>query len=130
MILAGGPPAADAVASIVIAVLLALAGVRLLRPIVHVLAEGVPSGVSLAAAASALHAVAGVSGVHDLHVWALAEDLPIVTAHVELLPDSDAALVLRAATAALNAEGFEHVTLQPEDAPCGQGRPAALAGEG
>ena len=67
-------------------------------------------------------------GVHDLHVWALADDLPIVTAHLELLPDADPALVLRAATAALNAGGFEHVTLQPEDAPCGQGRPAGPSG--
>ena len=66
-------------------------------------------------------------GVHDLHVWALADDLPIVTAHVEVLPDADVALVLRAATAALNAGGFEHVTLQPEGAPCGQGRPAVPA---
>ncbi len=127
VILAGGPPIADALASLVIGVLLGLAGVRLLGQIAHLLVEGVPAGVSVGDAAAALHATAGVGGVHDLHVWSLADDLPIVTAHVELLPDADPARVLRAATAALNAGGFEHVTLQPEGGPCGQGRPAAPA---
>ncbi len=130
VILAGGPPAADAVASLVIGVLLGLAGLRLLAQIAHLLAEGVPGGVSVGAAAAALSGTPGVCGVHDLHVWALADDLPIVTAHLEILPDVDAALVLRDATAALNAGGFDHVTLQPEGAPCGQGRSAALGGEG
>ncbi len=125
VILAGGPPAADAVASMVIAVLLALAGVRLLRSIVHILAEGVPSSVSLAAAASALHAVPGVSGVHDLHVWALAEDLPIVTAHLEVASGVDARGVLDGAVATLRTIGAGHATLQLEADPCGQGRPAS-----
>lgn len=130
VILAGGPPAADAVASLVIGLLLGLAGVRLLGQIAHLLVEGVPGGVSVGDAAKALRGTAGVCGLHDLHVWALADDLPIVTAHVELLPDTDSALVLRVATAALNAGGFAYVTLQPEGAPCGQGRSAALGGQG
>jgi cobalt-zinc-cadmium efflux system protein len=129
VILAGGPPVADAIASLVIGVLLGLAGVRLLGQIAHLLVEGVPGGVSVGAAAETLRGTPGVCGVHDLHVWALADDLPIVTAHLEILPDADQVLVLRDATAALNAGGFDHVTLQPEGAPCGQGRPAA-AGTG
>ena len=81
--MAGGSPVADPVASLVIARLLALAGFRLLGRIVHLLSEGVPSAVSLDAASAALHAIPGVTAVHDLHVWALAEDLPVVTAHLE-----------------------------------------------
>ncbi len=130
VILAGGPPVADALASVVIGVLLGLAGVRLLGQIAHLLVEGVPGGFSAGAAAEALSGTAGVCGGHDLHAGALADDLPIVTAHVEVRPDADAALVLRAATTALNAGGFAHVTLQPEGAPCGQGRSATLGNEG
>lgn len=130
VILAGGPAAADAVASLVIGVLLGLAGLRLLAQIAHLLVEGVPPGISIGDAAEALGGTAGVRAVHDLHVWALADDLPLVTAHVELLADVDPAPVLDAATAALNARGFEHVTLQPEGASCGQGRPTALEGRG
>lgn len=123
VILAGGPPAADAVASVLIGVLLGFAGLRLLGQIAHLLVEGVPAGVSMVDTTGALRSTPGVRAVHDLHVWALADDLPIVSAHLELQPDADAARVLRAATSALNDRGFRHATLQPEREPCGQGRP-------
>ena len=126
IIMAGGPPAADPVASLVIAVLLALAGFRLLGGIVHLLTEGVPAGVSLDALSAALHATRGVRGVHDLHVWALAEDLPLVTAHLETDFGADRLQVLLTATEALRRVGVEHTTLQLESDPCGQGRPIAI----
>jgi cobalt-zinc-cadmium efflux system protein len=124
IIMAGGPAAADPLASLVIAFLLGLAGLRLLGRIVHLLSEGVPTGVSLDVASAALHAVPGVRGVHDLHVWALAEDLPVVTAHLETSFGADTRRVLLAATEALRRIGVGHATLQLESEPCGQGRPA------
>lgn len=124
IIIAGGPAAADPLASLVIAVLLVLAGIRLLGRIVHLLSEGVPTGVSLDAAGAALHAIPGVHGIHDLHVWALAEDLPVVTAHIETPFGADTHRVLLAATEALRRIGVGHATLQLEDGPCGQGRSA------
>ncbi len=129
IIMAGGSPAADPAASLVIAVLLALAGLRLLARIVHLLAEGVPSDVSVDAASAALHAIPGVRGVHDLHVWAIAEDLPVVTAHLETSLGADMRRTLLAATEALRRIGVGHATLQLESAPCGQGRPAPAASE-
>jgi len=123
-IMAGGSSIADPVASLVIAVVLALAGFRLLGHIVHLLVEGVAPGTSSDAVGAALQGTAGVTGVHDLHVWALAEDMPIVSAHLEI--DSDATRTLAAATEALRQAGFEHATLQPEQRPCGQGRLATV----
>jgi cobalt-zinc-cadmium efflux system protein len=123
IIIAGGPAAADPAASLVIAILLALAGLRLLGRIVHLLSEGVPAGVSLEAAGTALLAIPGVRSVHDLHVWALAEDLPVVTAHLEVTVEADNRRVLVAATEALRRIGVGHATLQLESEPCGQGRP-------
>ncbi len=125
VMIAGGPTSADAVASLAIALLLALAGLRLLGQIVHLLAEGVPTSVPVASASAALHAVPGVAAVHDLHVWALAEDMPVVTAHLELMAGTDTRRVLLAATEALRRIGVDHATLQPEGEPCGQGRAAA-----
>jgi cobalt-zinc-cadmium efflux system protein len=127
VMIAGGPTSADAVASLTIAVLLALAGLRLLGQIVHLLAEGVPTSVPVASASAALHAVPGVEAVHDLHVWALAEDIPVVTAHLELTAGADTRQVLLAATEALGGIGVNHATLQPEGEPCGQGRAAVIA---
>lgn len=121
-ILVGGSPIADAVASLVIALLLAIAGLRLLGGIVHLLVEGVPPSVSLADIAARLHTVPGVRAVHDLHAWALAEDLPMVTAHILVTPGADTRPVLLGATTALRQIGIGHSTLQLESDPCGQGR--------
>ena len=123
VILAGGPAAADPAASLLIAGLLGLAGLRLLGRVVHLLSEGVPAGVSLEATSAALNAIPGVRGVHDLHVWALAEDLPLATAHIETSIGADRRRLLITATEALHALGVGHATLQFEYAPCGQGRP-------
>jgi cobalt-zinc-cadmium efflux system protein len=125
VMMAGGPTSADAVASLAIAALLAFAGFRLLGQIIHLLAEGVPTSVPVAFASAALHAVPGVVAVHDLHVWALAEDMPVVTAHLELASATDARRVLLTATEALRRIGVDHATLQLEGDPCGQGRAAA-----
>ncbi len=122
VILAGGPPVLDAVASLAIGALLGFAGLRLLGDVVHILAEGVPAEPSYAVADAALRSVPGATGIHDLHVWALAEDLPLVTAHLELQPTADSCDVLPAATQALRRVGVEHATLQLEHEPCGQGR--------
>ncbi len=122
VILAGGPPILDAVASLAIGLLLGVAGLRLLADVVHILAEGVPAQPSLASAGAALRSVPGTAAIHDLHVWALAEDLPLVTAHVELQPAAELCDVLPAATDALRRIGVSHVTLQVEQEFCGQGR--------
>ena len=122
VILAGGPPVLDAVASLAIGVLLGVAGLRLLADVVHILAEGVPAQPSLASAGAALREVPGAAGIHDLHVWALAEDLPLVTAHLELQAAANECDVLPAATNALRRIGVSHATLQLEREPCGQGR--------
>lgn len=126
VMIAGGPTSADAIASLVIAVLLALAGLRLLGQIVHLLAEGVPTSVPVSSASTALHSVPGVAAVHDLHVWALAEDMPVVTAHLELTAGADTRQVLLAATEGLARIGVDHATLQIEGESCGQGRAAVI----
>ncbi len=125
IIMAGGPAVADPAASLFIAILLALAGFRLLGGIIHLLSEGVPAGISLGAVSAALHAIPRVKAVHDLHVWALAEDLPLVSAHLETDVGADRNEVLQTATDGLRRIGVDHTTLQLEPEPCGQGRPAA-----
>jgi cobalt-zinc-cadmium efflux system protein len=130
VILAGGSPAADPVASLAIAVLLAVLGLRLLGQIVHLLSEGVPADVPLGTASTLLQSIPGVHGVHDLHVWSIAEDLPVVTAHLETSPGADAGAVLTAASEALRGIGVGHATLQLEGDPCGQGRTVSAPATG
>ncbi len=104
----------------VIAVLIALWVLprtwTLLKQSVNVLLEGVPEGVDLAAIESSLLAVAGVRGVHELHVWAIGSGKTSLTAH--LVIDSDqthAQAVLDAAAERLRREfNITHTTVQAE----------------
>lgn len=73
---------ADAVAAIVIGVLIVPRAVKLLRETVDVLLESVPRGLDLDAVRTHLLAVPHVRAVHDLHATQVSSALPVLTAHV------------------------------------------------
>jgi len=73
---------ADAVASLLIGVLILPRTWKLLRETVDVLMEATPKGVDLAEVRAHILEVAHVHEVHDLHASSVASDLPILTAHV------------------------------------------------
>ena len=73
---------ADAVASLLIGVLILPRTWKLLRETVDVLLEATPKGVELARVRAHLLEVAHVRDVHDLHASTVATDLPVLTAHV------------------------------------------------
>lgn len=91
----------------------------LLRETVHILLEGVPEGVDLAAVERALTGLPGVKGIHDLHIWALSTNTPSMSAHLVLEQGQDGDVV-RVAAQALVARDFhiEHMTLQTEREDC------------
>jgi cobalt-zinc-cadmium efflux system protein len=73
---------ADAVASLLIGVLILPRTWRLLRESVDVLLEATPRGVELVQVRAHLLEVAHVQDVHDLHATTVATSLPVLTAHV------------------------------------------------
>jgi cobalt-zinc-cadmium efflux system protein len=73
---------ADAVASLVIGVLIIPRTWRLLRETVDVLLESTPRGVDLAEVRAHILAVPHVQGLHDLHASTVASGLPVLTVHV------------------------------------------------
>ena len=73
---------ADAVASLLIGVLIVPRTWKLLRETVDVLMEATPKGVDLAHVRAHILAVPHVQQVHDLHASSVASDLPVLTAHV------------------------------------------------
>ena len=56
--------------------------------------------------------VEGVSGVHDLHVWALKPGIPLLAAHLAIRPSANPQKVLDDATAMCQSLGIDHCTLQ------------------
>lgn len=95
----------------------------LFRETTNILLEGVPDGIDLDSVSSRMAAVPGVSGIHDLHVWALTSGMPSLSAHLVLTPTADPDAVREATTETLH-EHFEitHVTLQAERTDCRIGR--------
>lgn len=94
----------------------------LLRESLNILLEGVPSGMEVNRIESALMGVAGVRGVHDLHVWALTTGKPTLTAHVLHDPGLDHDALLDPLKQVLEREfAIYHTTLQLETRPCRQG---------
>lgn len=73
---------ADAVASIVIGVLILPRAWKLLRDTVSVLLEATPKGIDLDEVRSHLLSVEHVTGVHDLHASLVATGLPVLSAHL------------------------------------------------
>ncbi len=108
---------ADAAASIAISVLILWGAWRLVRESVHVLMEGTPKGLSVSAIEATILGTAGVTSLHDLHVWSITDGVPMVTVHVVLDGKAHGTFVAREVGARVRAEhGIEHVTVQP-DAP-------------
>lgn len=110
---------ADPIASMVISVLVVVSAVPLLRGALRILMESAPGHIDVREVEAALTAVAGVSSVHDLHVWVISEGRDCLSGHVVADPDRDAQALLSELRDLLQARfGVGHVTLQIEDHAC------------
>jgi cobalt-zinc-cadmium efflux system protein len=127
LVMTRGWTLADPLASLFIATLVAIAGIGLLRDTVHVLMEGVPSGIRVERLRARLEAAAGVRAVHDLHVWSVTSRFPALSAHVVADPAlsmAEGQELLDRLRAVLGDEfGVRHVTLQLEAGGAGPACP-------
>ena len=121
----------DPVMSLVIAVVIVVGTWGLFRQSLHLLFDGVPDHVDLHAVRATLRALPGVTGVHDLHVWAMGTSRIALTAHLVMpQPPADDGL-LRQATEQLDVHhGITHVTLQVVRVPFAAGCGEPVGGRG
>ena len=108
---------ADPIVSIALGAFILISSVRLLRKVFHVLLEGVPDHVDVYRLCDEMEAMAGVTLVHDIHVWTIASGYDAITAHVMVDPEhgGDPYLLLRQLTAVARSHGdISHVTIQIE----------------
>ena len=116
VMLATGWYAADPLLSAGIGLLILWSSWRLLRESVDVLLEATPAHLDPAAVRGAMEGIAGVAGVHDLHIWTVTSGLVALSGHVEVSGERDWHDVLLDLTARLrDGFGIAHVTLQPEE---------------
>lgn len=82
IILTTGFVQADAIASLLIAVLIVPRAITLLRDVFHVLSEATPRGTDVEQIRQHILETEGVIAVHDVHVWAITSGAPVFSAHV------------------------------------------------
>jgi cobalt-zinc-cadmium efflux system protein len=127
IILGTGWMPADPLLSVLVALLVARTGWGITRESAHVLLEGTPAGFDAARIEAELSGLAGVAGVHHIHVWALADDQPLVTMHAQLTPGAERQAALDTILDRLRVGlGCAHATVQLEEGPC----PDAQGGSG
>lgn len=85
--LTGWTPA-DAIASVVIGLLIVPRTWGLLREALDVLLEATPKGINLDVVRAHILEAPGVAGVHDLHAWTITSGMNVVSAHVVMTDDA------------------------------------------
>jgi cobalt-zinc-cadmium efflux system protein len=121
---------ADAIATLVVVVLMLSAGAGLLRDSGRIFLEAAPAGLDPAAVGAAMAARPNVSEVHDLHIWEITSGLPAASAHVLVAPGEDCHAVRADLEAFLSREyGITHATFQVDHATLTVGQVPGPAGE-
>lgn len=91
----------------------------LLRECINILLEGVPPGMALEDVETAIAEVPGVASVHDLHLWAITQNKPSLTAHAVMTDGADPEIVRQAIEVTLREKfDLHHTTLQMERESC------------
>ncbi|KXS37941.1 MAG: cation efflux system protein, CDF family [Halomonadaceae bacterium T82-2] len=110
---------ADPLLSLLAAALILRGAWKIVRRSAHTLLEGTPDGVEIAEIHEALASVEGVSDVHDVHLWGLTPQDPLLSLHLVVDAEADNDRVLREAYARLHERfGIHHATLQLEGRAC------------
>ena len=106
---------ADPIASLAVAASMLGTAWPLLRRSGRVLLEAAPEGTSPEEIAAAIRRHAGVTDVHDLHVWEISSGFPALSAHVLVGRGEDCHGIRRELEALLHERfHLEHTTLQVE----------------
>jgi len=87
----------DAALSFGIGALILWSSFGIVRETMNILLEGTPRGMSLEAVESAMRTIAGVSDVHDLHLWSIGSENHALSAHVKIadMATSESDTILR-----------------------------------
>jgi len=114
----------DPLLSLAIAALIAYGAWGIVRETVNLLMEGTPHDVDLAAITREITDTQLVTGLHDLHVWALSSDETALSCHIVIDDTSlgNAEHVVRGLESRLcDRFAIGHTTIQVESChPCGE----------
>jgi cobalt-zinc-cadmium efflux system protein len=118
VILTTGWPWIDPVVSLTITAIILVGTWGLLRDSFNLALDAVPAGIDPEAVKTYLSDLPGVTGVHDLHIWAMSTSETALTVHL-VKPNArdDDALIEQASRELHDRFGIEHITIQWERRP-------------
>jgi cobalt-zinc-cadmium efflux system protein len=119
----------DPAISILIGVLILWSSWGILKEAINLLLEGTPSGIDPAEVTRSISAMAGVHGVHHLHIWALGPSSPALSCHIMVgdVPVRNTAQMLGDVTTMLERTfRIAHTTIQFEHAQCSDDDPYCI----
>ena len=111
----------DSALSFGIGALILWSSFGIVRETLNILLEGTPRGMSLEAVEMAMRTIAGVSDVHDLHLWSIGSENHALSAHVKIadMATSESDTILRKINEKLGKGfGIHHTTIQLEHVVC------------
>ena len=117
----------DAIASVVIGLLILWSSWGFLKQTMNILLEATPENIDYAEVKESLESMEHIDTVHDLHIWTITSGMPVLSAHIRLATCcadtnhwqnclSDANRLIK------EKFGIEHTTLQiePNEDSCAQ----------
>lgn len=122
-----GWTAADPIASVLIAALIAVNSWNLVTQSVNILLEGTPAHLNVSEVVGAIRSVDGVREVHDMHLWTITTGMEAMSGHI-IVEDLGKSTQILERLNALLTERFDitHTTFQLESGQPGQ-EPGARA---
>lgn len=105
---------ADAVASLVIGVLIVPRTLRLLRETLDVLLEATPKNIDLAKVRQHILEIEGVKDAHDLHAWLITSGVPVLSAHIVVEANAQKGMLDKLQECLREHFDVEHSTFQLE----------------
>ncbi|SDM92585.1 cation diffusion facilitator family transporter [Sediminibacillus halophilus] len=109
---------ADPLASVIVAVLVLISGIRVTKDASHILMEGTPKNVELSDIITVIENIPGIHSIHDLHVWSITSGQNALSCHAVVndnLSIHDSQKLLRTIEDRLQHKGIGHVTVQMEN---------------
>jgi cobalt-zinc-cadmium efflux system protein len=104
----------DSVVSFVVIAIILYSTYRLLVDTVSLALDAVPGNIDIDAVRSYLENLTGVSGIHDLHIWALSTNVVALTVHIQTSGPTDLSFINNVQIQLKERFGIEHTTIQIE----------------
>lgn len=107
----------DPLASVIVAILIAVSAFRILRQSLNVLMEGVPENIDVDTVINTINNIEGVEDAHHLHVWSISSGMNAMSIHVLVngtLNVHETQKIIHRIDEKMKHENIEHVTVQVE----------------